>query len=120
MRELLISAAEIAGERALVSYASTAAANGWLPLHVACYAAVSIDIIRPLVQIFPGGVSARTKDYRKTPSEILILSHLPEEKRLPINVILLGTEVNPPVYDLKIHPDERIMETFEKMRFGFV
>jgi len=61
VRELLISASEAAGTQGLSGCASSADFNGWVPLHVACHMCAGLDVIRLLIQAFPGGVDAKTK-----------------------------------------------------------
>jgi len=105
VRELLISASEAAGEQGLVGCASAADFNGWVPLHVACHMCASIEVIRLLVQAFPAGTEAMTKK-GSTPLALVRGLSVPEPRRLLMEAVLLRTEIDPPVDDLKRRPED--------------
>lgn len=105
VRELLISASEAGGQQGLIGCTSAVDFNGWLPLHVACHMCASVDTIRLLVQAFPEGVDKKTKK-GSTPLALVRGLSVPEHKRLTMEAVLLRTEENPPVDDLKRKPHE--------------
>jgi len=109
VRELLISASEAAGTQGLIGCASASDFNGWVPLHVACHMCSSIDVIRLLVQAYPEGINAKTKK-GSTPIALVRGLSVAEPKRLLMESVLLGTEIDPPPKDdLKRRPEDRLI-----------
>jgi len=69
----------------------------------------SIDVIRLLVQAYPEGINAKTKK-GSTPIALVRGLSVAEPKRLLMESVLLGAEIDPPPKDdLKRRPEDRLI-----------